>query len=145
MINPTNEKILEEFKKKFNYGVFYSGSSDLSAGEGIDWRYPKMIPDEVMDFILSALQTVRDEQGKLERNRLGKEIVEALDNKHSSSREGLNLSNLHKSMCADKGYEMGLKEAKEIVSSLTSSPSVKDDCADCWDKGEGCTKHGNKK
>lgn len=141
MTNPTDEKILEEFKKKFNYGVFYSGSSDLSAGEGIDWRYPKMTPDEVMDFILSALQTVREE----ERNRLGKEIVEALEKEINHTEE------LQKTARVKGEYDLikyGIILCKKLISSLTFSPSIKDDCFDCWDrwnKVEGCPKHRDKK
>lgn len=47
----------EEFDERFTYGVVYSASSDLSGGKGIDWRYPKMTPEEMKSFIRQTIKS----------------------------------------------------------------------------------------
>lgn len=68
MKEQSNTQSMEErFKERFTYGVLYSASSDLSGGEGIDWRYPNMTPEDMLAFITS------------ERELWKREIVEKIE------------------------------------------------------------------
>lgn len=66
--NERVEKVIEEFKKEFTYGVLLSASSDLTGGKAIRYRYED--PQKSIDFLRTQLSTLLSE----ERGEIIKEL-----------------------------------------------------------------------
>lgn len=72
------EKKVEEFTKDFTYGVLYSASSDLSAGDGTHFRSEDAIP--AIDWLRQAITDIYT-LGREEALKEAEEVVVKMKNK----------------------------------------------------------------